>query len=185
ECAAANDALRVIAGGDSPLPDRRKAIHGGCGRGVPAAHAPARGDMTQTRPKPATARPIWIDGAWRDTPIHRRETLPAGVTIDGPALLVEENGTTFVAPGWRATVGRERELVLERAAPRDGREEIDARADPIMLEVFNNLFMHIAEQMGLVLEHTAHSVNIKERLDFSCALFDRGGELIANAPHVP
>src|SRR5690606_36346974 len=89
ECAAANDALRVIAGGDSPLPDRRKAIHGGCGRGVPAAHAPARGDMTQTRPKPATARPIWIDGAWRDTPIHRRETLPAGVTIDGPALLVE------------------------------------------------------------------------------------------------
>ena len=105
--------------------------------------------------------------------------------MDGPALLVEANATSYVAPGWRTETGAAGELVLRRAVARRERERISTQADPVMLEVFNNLFMHVAEQMGLVLEHTAHSVNIKERLDFSCALFDRDGKLVANAPHVP
>ncbi|MGB7215775.1 MAG: hydantoinase B/oxoprolinase family protein, partial [Gammaproteobacteria bacterium] len=174
-----------------PLPERARQgsrarsrhgwLHGGPARGHIAQACPP----PTSPPEPITVRPIWIEGAWQDTPIYRRETLPPGISIDGPALLVEEHGTTYVAPEWRASVRPEGELVLERTTPRADREEIETRADPIMLEVFNNLFMHIAEQMGLVLEHTAHSVNIKERLDFSCALFDRSGELIANAPHVP
>src|SRR5690606_30926524 len=126
-----------------------------------------------------------VDGEWRETPVFRRESLRAGTVLDGPALLVEANATTYVAPGWRAEIGAAGELRLERAVKRSTRERVSAEADPIMLEVFNNLFMHIAEQMGLVLEHTAHSVNIKERLDFSCALFDKRGKLVANAPHVP
>ena len=134
---------------------------------------------------PLTHRAIWADGEWRETPILRREDLGAGTALDGPALLVEANATTYVAPGWRAETGPAGELRLERAVKRRTRERVSAEADPIMLEVFNNLFMHIAEQMGLVLEHTAHSVNIKERLDFSCALFDKRGKLVANAPHVP
>ncbi|HEX6995998.1 MAG TPA: hydantoinase B/oxoprolinase family protein [Gammaproteobacteria bacterium] len=135
---------------------------------------------------PLTHRPIWADGGWRETPVHRRESLGAGAALDGPALIVEANATTYVAPGWHAETGPGGELRLERAAKRSARERVSAdAADPIMLEVFNNRFVHIAEQMGLVLEHTAHSVNIKERLDFSCALFDKRGRLIANAPHVP
>src|SRR5690606_35084557 len=132
-----------------------------------------------------TRRAIWTDGEWRDTPILRRDDLGAGTAVDGPALLVEANATTYVAPGWRAETGAAGELRLERAVKRSTHERISAGADPVMLEVFNNLFMHIAEQMGLVLEHTAHSVSSKERLDFSCALFDKRGKLVANAPHVP
>jgi len=136
--------------------------------------------------RPLTHRPIWIDGGWRDTPVYRRESLGAGAALEGPALIVEANATTYVAPGWRAETGPGGELRLERTAMRRAREQVSADdADPVMLEVFNNRFMHIAEQMGLVLEQTAHSVNIKERLDFSCALFDKRGRLIANAPHVP
>jgi len=134
---------------------------------------------------PVALRRIRVDGEWRETPVFRRESLRAGTVLDGPALLVEANATTYVAPGWRAEIGAAGELRLERAVKRSTRERVSAEADPIMLEVFNNLFMHIAEQMGVVLEHSAHSVNIKERLDFSCALFDRRGKLIANAPHVP
>ncbi|HEY6135561.1 MAG TPA: hydantoinase B/oxoprolinase family protein, partial [Rubrivivax sp.] len=104
---------------------------------------------------------------------------------DGPAIIAERNATTVVEPGWRAQVSALDHLLLQRVAPREQRRAIGTMVDPVMLEVFNNLFMNIAEQMGLRLQNTAYSVNIKERLDFSCALFNAAGELIANAPHMP
>jgi 5-oxoprolinase (ATP-hydrolysing) len=133
----------------------------------------------------AAARPIWLAGQWVRTPVHDRAALGIGVSIEGPALIAEDNATIIVEPGWRASVADGGMLIVRRSRPRRPREAVDTDADPIMLEIFNNQFMHIAEQMGAVLEQTAHSVNIKERLDYSCALFDGGGELIANAPHVP
>ena len=123
--------------------------------------------------------------AWRDAGLHLRNTLPAGARIDGPAVIAEPTATTVVEPGWAARVGADGALTLRRLWPRPAALAIGTSADPVMLEVFNHLFMNIAEQMGLRLQNTAHSVNIKERLDFSCALFDADGELIANAPHMP
>jgi 5-oxoprolinase (ATP-hydrolysing) len=114
-----------------------------------------------------------------------REGLAAGDRISGPAIIAEKNATTVVEPGWRAEVMRANHLVLERVEARPQRRAIGTSVDPVMLEVFNNLYMSIAEQMGLRLANTAYSVNIKERLDFSCAVFDRQGALIANAPHMP
>ena len=105
--------------------------------------------------------------------------------MDGPALIAEDFATTVVEPGWRAEVTPDEDLLLTRVAPRPGRSEAGTEADPVLLEIFNNLFMSVAEQMGARLRATAHSVNIKERLDFSCAVFDAGGGLIANAPHMP
>jgi len=122
---------------------------------------------------------------WRQTALHQREALAAGATLDGPAVIAERNATTVVEPGWQAQVGADGALTLRRIRPRPHAQAIGTAADPVMLEVFNNLFMNIAEQMGLRLQNTAHSVNIKERLDFSCALFDAQGALIANAPHMP
>ena len=122
---------------------------------------------------------------WRDAALHSRDSLPAGSRILGPAVLTERNATTVLEPGWQAEVGADASLTLRRVAPRASVMAIGTAADPVMLEVFNNLFMNIAEQMGLRLQNTAHSVNIKERLDFSCALFDATGALIANAPHMP
>ncbi|MDH3453052.1 MAG: hydantoinase B/oxoprolinase family protein, partial [Gammaproteobacteria bacterium] len=132
-----------------------------------------------------TQRRIWFAGAWVMAPVWRRSTLRPGAAIDGPAMLVEDNATVIVEPDWRATIDTNGMLVLQRVQSAARREQTDTAVDPVMLEIFNNQFMHIAEQMGVVLEQTAHSVNIKERLDYSCALFDRGGELVANAPHVP
>ncbi|MEU6876950.1 hydantoinase B/oxoprolinase family protein [Streptomyces sp. NPDC046712] len=120
-----------------------------------------------------------------DTPLYRREDLRPGDTVTGPAILAEADATTVVDPGWQATAGDGGHLVLTRARPRPARVAVGTDVDPVLLEVFNNLFMSIAEQMGVRLENTAHSVNIKERLDFSCALFDPEGNLIANAPHIP
>ncbi|MFC8277304.1 hydantoinase B/oxoprolinase family protein [Streptomyces sp. NPDC057271] len=120
-----------------------------------------------------------------DTPLHRRDDLRPGDTVTGPAILAEADATTVVDPGWQATAGDGGHLVLTRATPRPARVAVGTDVDPVLLEVFNNLFMAIAEQMGVRLENTAHSVNIKERLDFSCALFDPEGNLIANAPHIP
>ena len=120
-----------------------------------------------------------------DTPFFDRATLPPGHPVEGPAVIVEANGTTVVEPGWRANVTDRGDLLLERVAERAGFGDVTTQVDPVLLEVFNNLFMSIAEQMGAVLETTAYSVNIKERLDFSCAVFDGDGELIANAPHMP
>jgi 5-oxoprolinase (ATP-hydrolysing) len=145
------------------------------------AHELASGAL----PAPAARVPMWSGGRRHDTPVYRRETLPAGAPLDGPAIIAEANATTIVEPGWRARLSARDDLVLERALPRERRVALGTAADPVMLEVFNNLFMAIAEQMGLTLANTACSVNIKERLDFSCALFDPHGQLIANAPHMP
>src|SRR5690606_30312754 len=137
-------------------------------------------------PRPVARRAVWFDDTWRDTPIYARDDLAAGATVGGPAVIVEANATTVVETGWAARVDRLGNLLLERRAAPAARERVDPqRVDPIMLEVMNGLFMHVAEQMGTVLERTAHSVNIKERLDFSCAVFDATGRLVANAPHIP
>jgi 5-oxoprolinase (ATP-hydrolysing) len=121
---------------------------------------------------------------WR-SPVYNREALLPGDVIDGPAIIAETNGTTLVEAGWRAEVDRFGPLILTHDRPRPRARAVGTDADPVMLEIFNNLFMSIAEQMGAILANTAHSVNIKERLDFSCAVFDAGGELVANAPHIP
>ena len=123
--------------------------------------------------------------AWHDAALIVREDLRPGDVIDGPAIIAEQNATTAVEPGWRASLTAFDHLVLERIAPRAIQFAAGTTVDPVLLEVFNNLFMNIAEQMGLQLQNTAYSVNIKERLDFSCALFDAEGNLIANAPHMP
>ncbi|MDR7296961.1 5-oxoprolinase (ATP-hydrolyzing) [Pelomonas aquatica] len=122
---------------------------------------------------------------WREAELHQRELLAPGASIAGPAVIAERNATTVVDPGWQAELQPGGELLLTRVQARTTRRALGTEADPVMLEVFNNLFMNIAEQMGLRLQNTAHSVNIKERLDFSCALFDAQGQLIANAPHMP
>ena len=119
------------------------------------------------------------------TPVFNREALLPGDAIDGPAIVAEATATTVVEPGWRAEPNDRGHLILTRVAPRPRRLAAGTRADPVMLEIFNNLFMSIAEQMGATLANTAYSVNIKERLDFSCAVFDRDGGLVANAPHIP
>ncbi|WP_371597116.1 hydantoinase B/oxoprolinase family protein [Streptomyces sp. NBC_00564] len=123
-------------------------------------------------------------GARRDVPLLRREELPSGQTVTGPAIITEAGSTTVVDDGWQAATTDDGHLVMERAAITQS-SDLGTEADPVLLEVFNNLFMSIAEQMGARLESTAQSVNIKERLDFSCALFDPDGSLVANAPHIP
>ncbi|MFE5592094.1 hydantoinase B/oxoprolinase family protein [Streptomyces sp. NPDC056549] len=132
----------------------------------------------------ATVR-MHSSGTPHDTPLHRRADLRPGDAVDGPAILAEADATTVVDTGWRATAGEGGHLLLHRVVPRPARVAAGTDVDPVLLEVFNSLFMSIAEQMGVRLENTAQSVNIKERLDFSCALFDAEGNLIANAPHIP
>ncbi|MEJ2478917.1 MAG: hydantoinase B/oxoprolinase family protein [Acidihalobacter sp.] len=127
----------------------------------------------------------FMAGAWRETPVYDRERCAAGQRVDGPAILREASGTTVVEPGWQAQTSAIGNLVLRRVEAPARREAVGTRCDPVMLEVFNNLFMSTAEQMGFALQNTAYSVNIKERLDFSCAIFDAAGQLIANAPHMP
>jgi len=122
---------------------------------------------------------------WRPAHLFAADRLFAGDSLDGPAIVAGGNSTLVIEPGWRALVTAAGDLELARLRPRAAAAAPGTRADPVMLEVFNNLFMNIAEQMGLRLQNTAHSVNIKERLDFSCALFDASGALIANAPHMP
>ncbi|PJM96462.1 hydantoinase B/oxoprolinase family protein [Streptomyces sp. CB01373] len=123
-------------------------------------------------------------GAWRDVPLHRREDLAPGDPVTGPAIVTEASATTVVDDGWRAVAKDDGHLLLERPVVTQS-SDLGTEADPVLLEVFNNLFMSIAEQMGARLESTAQSVNIKERLDFSCALFAPDGNLVANAPHIP
>ena len=124
-------------------------------------------------------------GTWHDSALYLREAIRPGDVIRGPAIIVEKNATNVVEPGWAAEVTGLDHLVLTRVEARVQRKAIGTDADPVMLEVFNNLYMSIAEQMGLRLQNTAVSVNIKERLDFSCAIFDAEGNLVANAPHIP
>ncbi|MFB6436474.1 hydantoinase B/oxoprolinase family protein [Streptomyces sp. NPDC056411] len=151
--------------------------------GARGYEVPSGGRAAQLRPV-ATVR-MYANGRRHDTGLYRRGDLRPGDTLSGPAIIAEDDATTVVDPEWRAAVGERGHLVLTRTRPRTGRTAVGTEADPVMLEVFNSLFMAIAEQMGVRLEHTAHSVNIKERLDFSCALFDAEGNLIANAPHIP
>ena len=127
---------------------------------------------------------FYSSGAWRDAPVYLRKQIKPGMKLMGPALLIEPNQTVVIEDGWQLEVSPRNDLVLRRSVPRP-RERLGTEADPVLLEVFNNLFMSIAEQMGEALRNTAQSVNIKERLDFSCAIFDTEGHLVANAPHLP
>jgi 5-oxoprolinase (ATP-hydrolysing) len=136
-------------------------------------------------PAPLAEAAMFTAGEEHRAPVFDRDALLPGQSVDGPAIIREATATTVVEPGWRATLDRRRYLILERVKALPKRVAIGTEVDPVMLEVFNNLFMAIAEQMGVALQNTAYSVNIKERLDFSCALFDREGSLIANAPHMP
>ncbi|HMR51929.1 MAG TPA: hydantoinase B/oxoprolinase family protein [Amaricoccus sp.] len=133
----------------------------------------------------AARRPVFLGGAWIEADFVRRAALRPGDRLTGPAVLVEPHTSILIEPGWQARVTGHDHVLLRRIAARPRRDVIGADADPVMLEVFNNLYMSIAEQMGAVLENTAASVTIKERLDFSCAVFDAAGDLIANAPHMP
>ncbi|WP_169546056.1 hydantoinase B/oxoprolinase family protein [Sneathiella aquimaris] len=140
------------------------------------------------RPPTLTAiatHPLFTGNKHHRCPFYERETLVFGQTVTGPAVIVEKTGTTVVEEGWQAELNNRSDLVLSRVVPLERVQAIGTTVDPVMLEVFNNLFMNVAEQMGTVLEKTAFSVNIKERLDFSCAVFDLKGDLIANAPHMP
>ncbi|RWH76093.1 MAG: 5-oxoprolinase [Mesorhizobium sp.] len=134
---------------------------------------------------PSQSRKIFADGTWRDAGIFRREVLKPGYKVTGPALVIEPNQTIVVEPGWQAGITAKNHVLLRRIEKKRRQAALGTEADPVMLEVFNNLFMSIAEQMGVTLQNTAYSVNIKERLDFSCAVFDRNGALVANAPHMP
>ncbi len=135
---------------------------------------------------PAGKNAMWVDSDWRDVPVYRRETLHAGCRLVGPAIVAEANATTVIDAGWTGSLDERGHLLLERVGKLAAMiVDDDVAPDPVRLEIFNRLFMHIAEQMGTVLQHTALSVNIRERLDFSCALFDAGGRLVSNAPHMP
>ncbi len=158
--------VEAVVAGDAPA-EPRHALH-------PARAVPSR----------ETVR-LYSGGQWHEAALVVREDLRAGDRIPGPAIIAEKNATTVVEPDWEAELTTLDHLVLTRRVPREQRYAAGTTADPVLLEVFNNLFMNIAEQMGLQLQNTAYSVNIKERLDFSCALFDTAGNLIANAPHMP
>jgi 5-oxoprolinase (ATP-hydrolysing) len=145
--------------------------------------SPARATTAATEPVARVS--VRMAGQAHDTPVWRREHLSAEAAVDGPAVILEDTGTTVVEPGWRATVDAGLNLILTRVVPLPARTAVGTQVDPILLEVFNSRFMACAEQMGEALRATAYSVNIKERLDFSCAVFDASGALIANAPHIP
>ena len=136
-------------------------------------------------PKPARRTEFFSAGAWHRANVFTRSQLRIGARVMGAAVIIEPHQTIVVEPGWQAELTRKNHLVLTRAKPLKRTHAIGTHADPVMLEVFNNLFMSIAEQMGVSLQNTAYSVNIKERLDFSCAVFAHDGTLVANAPHMP
>ncbi|MEX0694101.1 MAG: hydantoinase B/oxoprolinase family protein [Rhodospirillales bacterium] len=140
-------------------------------------------DASPMRPRDVVR--MYSGGTQHETPIYAREAFLPGDTIEGPAIIAEETGTTIVEPGWKAYMNTHGHLILKRVKARPQTYAVGTEADPVMLEIFNNLFMSIAEQMGATLANTAYSVNIKERLDFSCAIFDIVGNLVANAPHMP
>jgi 5-oxoprolinase (ATP-hydrolysing) len=140
-------------------------------------------------PEPMEQTKLFVDGNWRDVPVYKRSTLSDEIQLAGPAIVVDDTVTIVVDPGWILSVDRFGQIAMtaESSEKRTAVKGLDAgtTADPVMMEIFNSHFTNVAEQMGAVLENTAHSVNIKERLDFSCALFDREGNLVANAPHIP
>jgi 5-oxoprolinase (ATP-hydrolysing) len=136
-------------------------------------------------PKPARRARFFSGGKWHSAGVYTRDTLLPGHKVKGPAIVIEPHQTVVVEHGWQAELTAKDHLVLRRVQKLKRARAIGTKADPVMLEVFNNLFMSIAEQMGVALQNTAYSVNIKERLDFSCAIFDPSGSLVANAPHMP
>ncbi len=155
---------------------------------VVAGDAPAEPTLALHPQRPVPRREtvrLYSGGTWHEAALVVREDMRPGDVLAGPAIIAEKNATTIVEPGWEATLTALDHLVLDRREARTLAYAAGTTADPVLLEVFNNLFMNIAEQMGLQLQNTAYSVNIKERLDFSCALFDGEGNLIANAPHMP
>ena len=152
---------------------------------VAAAHAAQeQPPIVGSAARPKSVR-VFFDGGWTDTGLYQRRDVGVGDVVHGPAIIAEANATTVIEPGWAAGVNELGHLVLSRVEAAPERIAVGTEADPVMLEIFNNLFMSVAEQMGFRLQSTAHSVNIKERLDFSCAIFDAQGNLIANAPHIP
>ncbi|MDE3177301.1 MAG: hydantoinase B/oxoprolinase family protein, partial [Pseudomonadota bacterium] len=155
--------------------------HGGGARFVERPGAVLEAPLTVARQK---AR-IFSHGGWREANVYLRDDLALGARVDGPALIIEPHQTIVVETGWRAEITAKNHVVMKRVAPAPARLAVGAKVDPVRLEIFNNLFMSIAEQMGVTLQNTAYSVNIKERLDFSCAVFDGEGRLVANAPHMP
>jgi 5-oxoprolinase (ATP-hydrolysing) len=172
------------------MPDRALMIEaasaeavGSTGASAPLVSATVAGHTGD--PAPMAQVQAYMDGHHHATPVYDRERLAAGAVVAGPAIIAERNSTTLIEPGWQAALEPAGHLALTRTVPRTTQHAIGTRVDPVMLEVFNNLFMAIAEQMGLTLANTAYSVNIKERLDFSCALFNADAALIANAPHMP
>ncbi|NUZ04543.1 hydantoinase B/oxoprolinase family protein [Piscinibacter koreensis] len=169
------------------MPDKRLIIEAVSVEAIAGGHPvePAPAEAHEHRPEPTATVRVYMEGAWRDAGLYLRENLARGARIAGPAILAERNATTVLEPGWAAELSADDNLLLTRVEARRARHAIGTAADPVMLEVFNNLFMNIAEQMGLRLQNTAYSVTIKERLDFSCAVFDGHGDLIANAPHIP
>ncbi len=136
-------------------------------------------------PAPARRTRFFSNGKWHRALVYTRDTLSPGQKVKGPAIIIEPHQTVVVEHGWQAELTAKDHLVLRRVQKLKRARAIGTHADPVMLEVFNNLFMSIAEQMGVALQNTAYSVNIKERLDFSCAIFDPNGSLVANAPHMP
>ena len=153
---------------------------GEAGEGATAAPLLAAGNA-----EPSAQVRLRTEGIEVQAPLYDRAGLGVGVCIEGPAIIAESTATTVVEPGWAARVDAGANLILERIRPRPVRHAAGVAVDPILLEVFNNRFMAVAEEMGAALQATAYSVNIKERLDFSCAVFDAAGALIANAPHIP
>jgi 5-oxoprolinase (ATP-hydrolysing) len=144
-----------------------------------------QGNRPSLRPESLARLDVFFKEEWWLTPVFDRASIPPGFRIRGPAIIVEPMTTTIVEPEWVAEITSNFDLLLSRATPGESNTSIETKVNPILLEVFSNLFISIAEQMGAVLQNCAYSVNIKERLDFSCALFDAAGRLVANAPHVP
>ena len=140
-------------------------------------------DHSLAKPKPIHYAEVHFDDNFVSTPLYSRESLPIGFEISGPAIIIDRNSTINIEPGFEASVNKLGHLIINQEFLQ--KSQFSSERDAISLEIFNNLFMGIAEQMGFTLQNTAHSVNIKERLDFSCALFDGDGNLVANAPHVP
>ncbi len=155
-------------------------VGGGAGEGEAAGSI---GEATEAQADRQTR--FYSQGAFHDAAVVVRETMQRGQTVTGPAIIIEKNQTIIIEDGWQARLTEHDHVVLTRIKALPKRVAIGTEADPVMLEIFNNLFMSIAEQMGVTLQNTAYSVNIKERLDFSCAVFDAAGNLVANAPHMP
>ncbi|MEL7217602.1 MAG: hydantoinase B/oxoprolinase family protein [Pseudomonadota bacterium] len=157
-----------------------ESVAGGEEEAPSVVSVPAMGE-----PEPLSQSQFYSKGQWREAALYSREELAVSHRVVGPAIIVESTGTIVVEPGWQGTIDKGGCLILSNSETSQADYGRSAEFDPVTLEIFANLFMSIAEQMGIVLRNTAQSVNVKERLDFSCAIFDPDGDLVANAPHVP